>query len=317
MPNERAVIAGAGYMFKRWLPDLNQENVQVVGLVELDTKKAHRLAREYGLKAQIGKDLKAVLSKTKPDFVIDLTVPQAHCSVTCTSLRAGCPVIGEKPMAATMNQAGKMVKTSEATGKLYMVSQSRRYFPWNEQMQRIIQSGKIGDVTEIICAYYMAHHCTDFRAQMPSPLLVDMAIHHFDLARYLTGLDAEAVYAKEFNPRGSWFAGNAATTCIFEMSNGVIFTYLGNMCAEGSSTTYNGNWRIIGTKGTVICEQDQPPIAEVAARKQDSLLSTKQLKLPKPKEKYIQWHVALRQMLQFLRTGKKPQTECHDNIKSL
>jgi hypothetical protein len=28
-------------------------------------------------------------------------------------------------------------------------------------------------------------------------------------------------------------------------------------------------------------------------------------------------HGALREMLAFLRTGRKPQTECHDNIKSL
>ncbi|NPV80162.1 MAG: hypothetical protein HPY52_07775 [Firmicutes bacterium] len=28
-------------------------------------------------------------------------------------------------------------------------------------------------------------------------------------------------------------------------------------------------------------------------------------------------HGALREMLNYLRTGEKPQTECHDNIKSL
>jgi len=36
----------------------------------------------------------------------------AHCKVTCTALRAGCHVIGEKPMAASMAEARKMVKTS-------------------------------------------------------------------------------------------------------------------------------------------------------------------------------------------------------------
>ena len=33
-------------------------------------------------------DLGAMLKKHKPDFVVDLTVPEAHCAVTCSALRA-------------------------------------------------------------------------------------------------------------------------------------------------------------------------------------------------------------------------------------
>ena len=43
----------------------------------------------------------------------------------------------------------------------------------------------------------------------------------------------------------------------------------------------------------------------------------KELKIPSPQVKYADMHGALREMLAFLRTGKTPQTECHDNIKSL
>jgi hypothetical protein len=43
----------------------------------------------------------------------------------------------------------------------------------------------------------------------------------------------------------------------------------------------------------------------------------KDLPLPKATLKYSGMHGALREMLTFLRTGKRPQTECHDNIKSL
>ena len=85
-----------------------------------------------------------------------------------------------------------------------------------------------------------------------------MAIHHFDLARYFTGLDAVAVYAHEFNPQGSWYEGDVAATCIFEMSNGAIFTYRGSWCAEGCHTSWNGDWRFIGINGTLLCEKDQP-----------------------------------------------------------
>ena len=43
----------------------------------------------------------------------------------------------------------------------------------------------------------------------------------------------------------------------------------------------------------------------------------KELEIPEPRIKHAGMHGALREMLAFLRRGKKPQTECHDNIKSL
>lgn len=55
-------------------------------------------------------------------------------------------------------------------------------------------------------------HFGGFRDKMPSPLILDMAIHHFDLARYMSGADPVAVYAKEFNPAGSWYKGDVSAT---------------------------------------------------------------------------------------------------------
>ena len=71
---------------------------------------------------------------------------------------------------------------------------------------------------------------------MDSPLLLDMAIHQFDLARMMTGADPEHVYTVEYNPHGSWYRGDAAASCIFEMSNGVVFTFNGSWAAEGCAT---------------------------------------------------------------------------------
>ena len=45
---------------------------------------------------------------------------------------------------------------------------------------------------------------------MAYPLLIDMAIHQFDLARDLIGSEPEAVYCESFNPAWSWYAGDAA-----------------------------------------------------------------------------------------------------------
>ena len=127
MARERVVVVGAGGIAGAWFPPLKAEKVEVVGVVDLNIETARKRIAEYGLKCEASTDLKATLAKTKPDFIIDLTVPEAHCAVTCTALKAGIPVLGEKPMASSMAEARKMVKTAAKTGKMYMVSQSRRW----------------------------------------------------------------------------------------------------------------------------------------------------------------------------------------------
>jgi len=144
-----------------------------------------------------------------------------------------------------------------------------------------------------------------------------MAIHHFDLARYLSGADPVAVYAKEFNPKGSWYKGDAAASCIFEMTDGVVFTYRGSWCAEGCQTSWNGDWRLIGERGTLLYERDADPCGEVVAGKEGFSRPLKPLRVAKSRMRHTAMRGALREMLAFLRTGKAPQTECHDNIKSL
>ena len=317
MARPKAVVVGAGSIAGAWFPVLAAERVAVLGVVDLNIEAARRRVKEYGVDAEVGTDVRGMLKRTRPDFVVDLTVPEAHAAVTCVALRAGCHVIGEKPMASSMTEARRMVRTAAQTGKRYMVSQSRRWDKQHEALRGAVQRDKIGAVTTLNCDFFLGRHFGGFRDEMPSPLILDMAIHHFDLARFITGVDPRAVYAHEFNPAGSWFAGDAAASCIFEMSDDVVFTYRGSWCAEGCGTSWNGNWRVVGEKGTLLYEQDAPPRGQVVAGKKGFSRPLREVKVAESKLKYAGMHGALREMLAFLRTGQQPQTECHDNIKSL
>lgn len=333
--SERCVVVGAGGISGAWFPPLKAEGVDIAAIVDLHLEAAVGRAKQYELDSYTTTSLHRALRKTRPDFVVDLTVPEAHCKVTCQALRAGCHVIGEKPMAASMREARRMVKTAEESGKLYMVSQSRRWDPKHETLRRTIASGEIGQVTTVNCDLYLGAHFGGFRDEMPSPLILDMAIHHFDLARFFTGLDPVAVYAKEFNPVGSWYQGDVAASCIFEMTPSlgagchgvrdgaprtggtVIFTYRGSWCAEGCHTSWNGDWRIVGDRGTVIYDHDQDPHGQVVAGTEGFNRPLRDAAIATAEVAYTGMHGALRELLHYLRTGERPQTECHDNIKSL
>ena len=313
----RCVVVGAGGISGAWFPPLKEEQVEVAAVVDLRLAAAQRAIAEHGLRSEASTDLNAVLAQHRPDFVLDLTVPEAHCQVTTTALRAGCHVLGEKPMASSMAEAREMVRVSEETGKLYMVNQSRRWDAKHDAVRRTLADGRIGDVTTINCDFFLGAHFGGFRDEMEHVLLVDMAIHHFDLARFMTGTDPVAVYAKEFNPKGSWYRGAASAVCVFEMTDGVIFTYRGSWCPEGLPTSWNGNWRIIGTRGTLLYEQDEDPHGQVVAGEEGFTRPLREIQITPSPLTAVTFHGALREMLAFLRTGQQPQTECHDNLKSL
>ena len=317
MSELKAIVVGAGGISGAWFPPLVKEGVVVPAVVDLRPDAAKASIEKHNLPAKAYTSLGRALRAAKADFVVDLTVPEAHCKVTCTALKAGCHVIGEKPMASSMASARRMVKTAEETGKLYMVSQSRRWDAKHASLARATRDGAVGEITTINCDFYLGAHFGGFRDEMASPLILDMAIHHFDLARFFTGCDPVAVYAREFNPKGSWYKGDVAASCIFEMSNGVVFTYRGSWCAEGCHTSWNGDWRVIGTNGTITYERDQQPTGQAVAGTEGFNRPLKPVEIPTPEMPYGSMHGALREMLDYLRSGKVPQTECHDNIKSL
>jgi predicted dehydrogenase len=317
MAKESVIVVGAGSISNQWFGPLLAEAVEVRATVDLRPDVAAAQVAKHGLAAEVSDDLEAMLRKHRPDFVLDLTVPEAHCGVTLAALRAGCHVLGEKPMAATMAEARRMVKAADAAGRLYAVSQSRRWERRHDAICRTVEAGRLGRVSTVNCDFYIAAHFGGFREAMPSPLILDMAIHHFDLARMFTGAAPAAVYAKEYNPAGSWYAGDAAATCVFEMSDGIVFTYRGSWCSEGCHTSWNGDWRIVGEKGTLVYAGDGEPHGQVVAGRGEFHSVFRELDVVASPLTHPTMHGALREMLEFLRTGRRPQTECHDNIQSL
>jgi predicted dehydrogenase len=318
MANETAIVVGAGGISNAWFPPLLAEDVDIRAVVDIRLEAAQGKIAEHGLDADASTALEEAIREHKPDFVIDLTIPESHCDATCTALKAGCHVVSEKPMAASMDEARQMVRTAEETGCMYMVSQSRRWDNKHDRIRRTVADEKLGTITTANCDFYLGAHFGGFRDEMESPLILDMAIHHFDLARFMTGVDPVAVYAKEFNPQGSWYKGDVAASCIFEMANGVVFTYRGSWCAEGCHTSWNGDWRIIGDEGTLLYDHDGDPWGQVLADGGDGFhRELTDLVITPSSLEHWTMHGALREMLAFVRTGELPQTECHDNIKSL
>jgi predicted dehydrogenase len=316
----RAVLVGCGGISNSWFNALRElPGVTVVGLVDLQIQAAQQRKEEYHLTdAKVGTDLIALLRQAKPDVVFDCTVPDARASVVEAALQQGCHVLSEKPMATSIAEAERLVRASTKAQRFFAIMQNRRYDARIRAFQHLLASGAVGDLTTLNGDFYVGAHFGGFRDEMKHVLLLDMAIHSFDQARLISGADPLAVYCREWNPQGSWYAHDASAVAVFEMSNGIIYTYRGSWCAEGMGTSWECDWRAVGTRGTVNWDGGDDFRAEVVDLDEGFIRPMKGLPVPILETQKRDGHAGcIRDFIQCVRTGRVPETISTDNIKSL
>ncbi|WP_157071133.1 Gfo/Idh/MocA family protein [Alicyclobacillus acidiphilus] len=320
MIKHKVVVAGCGGMSNTWLDYVAQrEDIEIVGLVDIAIDSANAMAQRRGLSVPTFTDLEQAIRQTAPNLVFDITVPESHRQIVTTALQAGCHVFGEKPMGKSMEDAEAMLSAAERSGKRYSVMQNRRYLKQIRAVQTTLRNNVIGPVGSIYADFFIGAHFGGFRDAMDHPLILDMAVHTFDQARFILGADAVSVYCHEFNPVGSWYQGNASAVCIFEMSDGSVFCYRGSWCAEGFNTSWESEWRAIGQRGTLLWNGKDDPVCEIVDEAQPGgfISRTKTVEIP------VDWigreghWGCLDEMFKSVDEDRPAETDCTDNIKSV
>jgi predicted dehydrogenase len=320
MKQFRTVLVGCGAMSKEWIRvALQIPNLELVGLVDIFEQNARTRAAEFNLEhVQIGANLSEMLERTKADVVFDCSIPEAHYGVALEAFRHGAHVLGEKPLADSLTRAIEMVNAAQELTLTHSVMQNRRFDPNILQVKQFLEAGQIGAVTTINADFFIGAHFGGFRDSMAHVLLLDMAIHTFDQARFMTGCDPLNVYCLEFNPKDSWYAQASSAHCIFEMTNGVVFNYRGSWCSEGFHTTWESDWRVIGTRGTLRWDGGEYQKAQIVSETGGFLSKHTEQKLPKLECQTVNGHEGL--ILDFiakLEQHTEQATPSSDNIKSL
>lgn len=321
----KAVLCGCGAMAHGWVRALKTtpglaDAIEIVGLVDLDARVARQLAETFDLtEAVIDTDLDHVLRETRADLLFDVVVPAARRAVVASGLEHGCHVLSEKPMAASLDEARELVALAEAAGRIHAVVQNRRFISGIRRMRRFVESGVIGDLTGIHCDFFIAPHFGGFREKMDNVLLLDMAIHTFDAARFVSGKRPLSVYCLETNPADSWYAHGASANAVFRLSDDVAFTYRGSWCAEGRRTSWESAWRLVGSKGMLTWDGEEAFDAAVAGEEVGLLRGYRLVDVPPaPREAETHGHASvIADFLDAIRSGRPPETAGFDNIKSL
>jgi len=301
------VVVGAGAMGGEWLRMLRASpHARPVGVVDLNLELAASTVASIGLDGVvIGDSVADVAERSGARAVVNVTVPQAHRVVNEQALRAGFPILCEKPLAPTVAEALRQVALADLTGGLLMVSQNRRYF--NHLAEFRAEVGALGPLAAVHAAFYREDHEPGFREQMAHPLLVDMSIHHFDQLRYLAGDEPVAVRCSSWNPPWSWYAGDAAAAAEFELASGARFVYSGSRCTPGLQTSYNAEWRVYAEHGAAAWDGEK--VVHVDPERRDGRSAIV--------DRLEGIEGSLEEFVRSLRDGTTPQNEVRANVLSL
>jgi len=143
-----------------------------------------------------------LLSREKPDVVIVCSTDATHAEYIVRSLKAGCDVIVEKPLAIRCDQLAAIGKAVEETGRNVHVAFNYRWAPAATKTWELLNSGAIGAVKHVHFEYLLdTRHGADYfrrwhaRMEHSGGLLVHKATHHFDLVNWWIDSIPETVSA--------------------------------------------------------------------------------------------------------------------------
>ena len=263
--------------------------------------------------------LEEALAAVDCDAVLVASPPPTHHAVAKAALAAGKHVLCEKPLATSLEDALDLVRVAERAQRILMVSQNYRYNAPFRAVQRLVRGGELGELASIRISFRRDTRTLfapeDFRYAMRHPFVLDMAIHHFDLLRAVTGRDVRSVYARGWRVPDSPFVHQPTVAALLDLEGGVPVIYEGDWATHEPETSWNGDWEILGEAGRILWS------GSLEDRGTGEVISERWGRGSHPVEQHDLEFVEREATLQALRAaiegGEPPETVGADNVRSL
>ena len=217
MGNVKVAVIGAGGMANgvHYPSVASFDDVDIVGLCDLDAEKLKATAEKFGIKKTFS-DFHAMLDETDPDAVYALMPPHHLFDVAMNILERGKHLFIEKPPAVTTFQTDCLARMAEEKGVITSVGFQRRYHPlirrcWDEVKKK-------GPVHQVVSAFYK-----NVPPQSSHPYYggaIDMlhcdVIHAVDSLRFYAGLSDVKSVASEVRTIDAWYDNSFNAIVHFE-----------------------------------------------------------------------------------------------------
>ena len=224
----RFVLVGLGARSRVWRQVLAEHpDCRLVALV--DTNRDRRSAASARIPdAVTGATLEEVTERVDADVALLCTPPGGRHAQVAAACAAGLAILAEKPLADTLADAEAHVAAAAEAGVPLAVGLNFRRFTYERW-----RDGRLP-------------HLNSYPLSMAQPMLWEQSIHHFDLMRFVYGVEPVRVSARTFNPSWSMYEGDANVGALLSFTGGVEVTDQG---------TWAGNWGRMGFEWRTDCRR--------------------------------------------------------------
>lgn len=246
----RIVQVGLGGFGRDWAKNVIPRvgEVEVVGTADVfEGSRARAISAGLTTEGQCHETVEAALEATDPEAVLVTASLVGHVPAARAALESGRHVLIEKPFAPSVAEATELIELADARGLTVAVSQNYRFFPAVQMVRTIVAEKTWGDLHAVEIDFRQRsgadgvatpHHA------LAEPLLVDMAIHHFDLVRTVLGREVTAVDFRTWDPTWSLFTGPSEGVGLIECGPDLVTSYRGSWVSRGVRTAWAGEWRM-------------------------------------------------------------------------
>jgi len=192
----KAGVIGAGRIGKIHAENLATRipGVMVTAIADLNLKAAQELAEKLHVEYTYS-DYRKIIEDKTIDAVAICSSTDTHADLIIAAANAGKHVFCEKPVDHSLERIDKAIDAVSKAGVQCQIGFNRRFDPNFKKLRELVQTGKIGNL-----------HILRITSRDPAPppaeyvklsggMFLDMTIHDFDMARYLSGSEVEEVYA--------------------------------------------------------------------------------------------------------------------------
>jgi myo-inositol 2-dehydrogenase/D-chiro-inositol 1-dehydrogenase len=165
----------------------------VVAVADVDESSAWQVSADLQVEARSVEEL---IASPDVDAVAICTSSDTHVDLIVRAAEHGKAIFCEKPISLDLAQVDRALAAVDEARVPLMVGFNRRFDPGHRSVRMAVESGAVGAV-----------HLARITSRDPAPppvsyiavsggIFVDMTIHDFDMARYITGSPVVEVFAK-------------------------------------------------------------------------------------------------------------------------
>lgn len=190
----RFVVLGCGRIGKMHAEYLHRRvaGAEVVGVFDVYGEAAAAVAADLGVPAVGSLDDALALDA---DAVAICTSTDTHVDCMVAAAQAGRAIFCEKPISLDVAEVDRGLAAVEAAGVPLHIGFNRRFDPSHKAVADAVAHGAVGDVEVVNITSRDPAPPPISYIEVSGGIFNDMAIHDFDMARYVTGSEVETVYA--------------------------------------------------------------------------------------------------------------------------